>query len=45
LVRSGETRVGVVGSERDTVFVDAVLEELGTCVEDLSAGRNVSIAC
>ena len=44
-VKDGEVRVGVVGSEREVVFVDKVLEELVICVEELARGRDVSIVC
>jgi amino acid adenylation domain-containing protein len=42
-VQKGEVRVGVVGSEREAVFVDKVVEELVLCVEELARGRDVSI--
>ncbi|KAH8427277.1 nonribosomal peptide synthase SidD [Aspergillus melleus] len=35
-VRSGKMHVGLVGSERDTALVDAVLEELTSTVEELA---------
>lgn len=35
-VRGGKTHIGVVGSERDTVFVGSVLEELVGIVEELA---------
>lgn len=36
-VRGGQTHVGVVGSERDTVFVDKILDELAATVQELAA--------
>jgi aryl carrier-like protein len=42
-VKAGETHVGVVGSERDPVFIDKVLDELVLCVEELAVGHDVSI--
>ncbi|KAK0645157.1 Nonribosomal peptide synthetase 4 [Lasiodiplodia hormozganensis] len=38
-VKGGEVHVGVVGSERDEAFVDAVLEELVGAVRELAAGE------
>ncbi|KAH8817444.1 nonribosomal siderophore peptide synthase Sid2 [Xylogone sp. PMI_703] len=35
-VRGGETNVGIVGSERDVVLVDALLDELATAVQELA---------
>ncbi|OWP01154.1 nonribosomal siderophore peptide synthase Sid [Marssonina coronariae] len=37
-VRNGVTCVGVVGSERDVVFVDSALDELAATVEELARG-------
>ena len=42
-VKGGETRVGVVGSERDPVFLDKLLDELALCVGELARGNDVSI--
>lgn len=38
-VKDGHLRVGVVGSERDEVFVDSILAELVAAVQELASSR------
>ncbi|OQV03735.1 amino acid adenylation domain-containing protein isoform 1 [Cladophialophora immunda] len=39
-VQSGQTHVGVVGSERDQALIEALLAELAAAVEEVSAHRS-----
>lgn len=38
-VKEGQMHVGVVGSERDSVFVDTVLDELAAAIQELATNR------
>lgn len=38
--RGGQTHVGMVGSERDLVFVDTILDELVAVIQELAARRS-----
>jgi hypothetical protein len=40
LVRQGQMHVGVVGSERNSAFVHAILDELAATVEELAVNQS-----
>jgi amino acid adenylation domain-containing protein len=42
-VQGGQTRVGVVGSERDQTFVDAMLDDLVASVQELTVSRSEDV--